>query len=117
MISFFIKLVVGVAKRKRSSSRSHSRSRKKQKGMIPGVWHGVKKPKKMNKNAPKPKPVVSPKTRQNKIDPENKKESTEAKKRIFASKPRNRTAGKNDASASSIFGKFNFLNILRRVRL
>lgn len=105
----------GVNKRRRSTSRSASRSRKRQKGSIPGVWHGIKKPKKMNKHAPKPKPSVSPLNRIEKLN-EIAEKPVKKGRRLFTENPRKRISDGKSCSddESSIIGKLlKFLPLLK----
>lgn len=100
--------VYGMDKRRRSTSRSTSRSCKRQKGSIPGVWHGIKKPKKMNKHAAKPTPSVSPSTRIEKLN-KNAEKRVKTGRRLFKEKPRKRNSGGKNCSDDDfgIIGKFS----------
>lgn len=96
---------------KGSGGRSRSKNRK---GPHVGVWHNIKKPKKMKKHVRVAKPLISPNTRIKKMlkGEEVVEKNIEVKpKRLFEEKPRNRRAIKkrridSETEDCDIEGKF-----------
>lgn len=96
---------------KGSGGRSRSKNRK---APHVGVWHNIKKPKKMKKHVRVAKPLISPNTRIKKMlkGEEVMEKNIEVKpKRLFEEKPRNRRASKkmrldSDMEDFGIEGKF-----------
>ncbi|KAL0272317.1 UNVERIFIED_CONTAM: hypothetical protein PYX00_005341 [Menopon gallinae] len=86
----------GRPSKKRSSdtfSRPRGSKRGRQKGPHVGVWHGVKKPKKMKFDNKMKKPVISPKSRVAKMIESGTGKPIQVKpKRLFEEKPRRRVA-------------------------
>lgn len=75
--------------------RARGSKRSRQKGPHVGVWHGVKKPKKMKFDKHLKKPLISPKSRVAKmIELENKNPIQVKPKRLFDEKPRRRVASR-----------------------